>query len=133
MPLKHGQALEPIDVRPLGSAWAGAGSTSLLKSQHLQVLRVVLRRGESLPEHHVPGEITIQCLEGEASVGTPSREVRLRAGEMLMLPGGTAHSLRAHADASLLFTVLLAPEPEAAPHEKTQTVHRKSSVEGHPR
>ncbi len=131
MALDHGRALEPIDVRPLGSAWAGARSTSLLKSQRLQLMRLVLRRGESLPEHHVPGEITIQCLEGEATVGTPSRESRLRPGEVMLLPGGLAHTVSAQADTSLLVTLLL--DLEAAPREKSQAAHRKGSAEEHPR
>ena len=132
MPLDHGQALEPIDVRPLGSAWADACSTSLLKSQRVQLMRLVLRRGESLPEHHVPGEMTLQCIEGEASIGTPTRQARLHAGEVLLLPGGMAHTVTAQADTSLLVTLLL--EPEAPPREKSQTLNqRKGSTEEHPR
>ena len=131
MALDHAQALEPIDVQPLGSGWVDAHSTSLLKSQHLQLMRLVLRAGEALPEHHVPGEITIHCIEGEASVGTPSHEIRLQAGQLVLLPGGVAHTVTAHADASLLVTVLLVPGTTAA--EKSQTVHRKPSTEGHPR
>lgn len=131
MALDHAHPLDPIDVRPLGSAWADARSASLLKTQRLQLMRVVLRRGEALPEHHVPGEITIQCLEGEATIGTPSRETRLHAGEMLLLSGGTAHTVTAHADASLLVTVLL--EPDATPSEKSQSVHRKPPAGEHPR
>jgi len=131
MALEHARALETIDVRPLGSAWIAARSHSLLKTQHLQLMRLLLRRGEALPEHHVPGEITIHCLEGEASVGTPSHEVHLLAGQLVMLPGGVAHTVTALADASLLVTVLL--EPEADRTDKLQTANRKSSTEGHPR
>ena len=107
MALDHGQALEPIDVRPLGSAWADACSASLLKSQHLQLLRVVLRRGESLPEHHVPGEITIQCLEGLVELTAHGNRLLMRAGDMVYLQGGVPHALQAQEDTSLLVTILL--------------------------
>ncbi len=131
MALEHAHALEPIDLRPLGSAWTDARSHSLLKTAHVQLMRLVLRRGEALPEHHVAGEITLQCLEGEVTVGTPSREIRLASGHLVLLPGGMPHTVTAQADATLLLTVLL--EPQAPRVERLQSEHRKPSTEGHPR
>jgi quercetin dioxygenase-like cupin family protein len=108
MALEHAQPLEPIDVRPLGAALATTPSTSLLKSESLQLMRVVLRRGARLPTHSVAGEITVHCLEGEVVLKTPSRELTLRAGELVLLPGGEPHALLAVMDASLLVTLHLA-------------------------
>ena len=39
-------------------------NTTLLRSEHLQVFRVVLPKGEEFSDHAVAGEITVQCLEG---------------------------------------------------------------------
>lgn len=110
MALTHAKPLDVIDVRPLGAALGGQVSSSLLKSTSLQLMRVVLRRGESLPEHRVPGEITVHCLEGEALLSTPTREVALAAGRLVLLPGGEPHAVRALSDTSLLVTLHLPPQ-----------------------
>ena len=106
MALKHAQPLEVIELKATDEARGTAVSSSLLKTPHLQLLRVVLGAGHTLPEHHVPGEITIQCLSGEVDVATPSRTCRLAAGALVMLPAAEPHRVQAHRDAVLLVTVL---------------------------
>ncbi len=107
MALQHSQPLDLIDVRPLGADLNDAVTTSLLKTPTLQLMRLVLRAGQGLPEHSVPGAITVQCIEGEAVVTTPSRACHLGAGQLVMLLGGEPHAVQAVTDASLLVTVLL--------------------------
>jgi quercetin dioxygenase-like cupin family protein len=107
MALPHAQALDIIDVRPLGAGLPAAVTHSLLKTPTLQLMRVVLAAGHGLPEHHVAGAITLQCLEGEAEVTTPSRQCRLSAGQLVMLDGGEPHAVTALTDTSLLLTLLL--------------------------
>lgn len=107
MALKHAQAFEAINLQPLGERLAGSPSTSLIKSRDLQLMRVVLRAGEGLPEHHVRGEITLQCLEGRAAVLTPAHRVELSAGQVTLLPAGEPHAVMAIDDSSLLLTVSL--------------------------
>lgn len=107
MALPHAQPLDIIDLRPLGTGLAGAVTTSLLKTPSLQLMRLVLPAGQGLPEHSVPGSITVLCLEGEAVVTTPSRRCVLGAGRLVVLEGGEPHSVQALTDASLLVTVLL--------------------------
>ena len=107
MALPHAQPLDTIDVRPLGPGLREAVTSSLLKTPSLQLMRLVLLAGNSVPEHSVAGAITVQCLEGEALVTTPSRSCRLAAGQLVMLVGGEPHAVQALTDASLLVTVLL--------------------------
>lgn len=107
MALHHAQPLDIIDIRPLGSALGGATTSSLLKSPSLQLMRLVLPAGEGLPQHAVPGAITVQCIEGQAVVTTPRRRCELSAGQLVMLSGGEPHAVRAVTDTSLLVTLLL--------------------------
>lgn len=106
MALQHAQPLDIIDVRPLGSGLRNAVTTSLLKTPALQLMRLVLPGGHGMPEHSVTGAITVQCLEGEAMVTTPTRTVRLIAGQLVMIGGGLPHAVQAVIDSSLLVTVL---------------------------
>lgn len=108
MALPHALPLDIIDVRPLGSALRAAVSTSLIKTDTLQLMRLVLPAGQGMPEHAVPGAITIQCIEGEAVVSTPSRSCDLHAAELVMLCAGEPHAVKALTDCSLLVTILLA-------------------------
>ena len=64
MALQHASSGDVIDVRPYGARIDGAQSIALFKSTQLEVMRLVLPAGHRMPPHHVPGEITIQCLEG---------------------------------------------------------------------
>jgi len=116
MALKHAQPFEAIDVRPLGARLADTVTTSLIKTHSLQLMRVVQRAGESLPEHHVRGEITVQCLEGRAQLPTPQLDIVLSAGQVVLLPAAEPHAVRALTDTTLLVTVsLLAAGAEAVP------------------
>ncbi len=107
MALPHAQPLDIIDVRPLGPGLRNAVTTSLIKTPTLQLMHLVLQAGLGLPEHSVAGAISVQCLEGEAVVTTPSRICHLGAGRLVVLEGGEPHAVRAVTDASLLVTVLL--------------------------
>ena len=107
MALPHAQSLDIIDIRPLGSGLDDAVTTSVIRTPALQLMRLVLRAGQALPEHSVAGAITVQCLEGEAVLTTPSRSCHLSAGRLVVLNGGEPHAVRAVTPASLLVTILL--------------------------
>jgi quercetin dioxygenase-like cupin family protein len=107
MALQHAQPLDVIDVRPLGAGLREAVTASLLKTQGLQLMRLVLPAGHGLPEHSVAGAVTLHCLEGETVVTTPSRTCNLRAGQLVMLGGGEPHSLKSISDSTLLVTLVL--------------------------
>ncbi len=107
MALPHAQPLDIIDVRPLGAGLPAAVTTSLLKTRALQLMRLVLPAGQGLPEHSVPGAITLQCLEGETVVTTPSRTCHLSTGQLVVLDGGEPHAVKAATHSTLLVTILL--------------------------
>jgi quercetin dioxygenase-like cupin family protein len=106
MSLHHAISGEKIDVRPLGAALPQAASTALLRTADLEVMRLVLPKGKSVPAHHVAGEITIQCLEGTVEVQAHDHTLVLTGGEMLYLAGNTPYALFAIENASVLMTIL---------------------------
>lgn len=98
---------ELIDVRPLGPGVKGVKSVTLMRSDHLEVIRLVLPAGKRIPEHRVPGEITVQCLEGSLTFGTDVAVRTMHAGDLLFMVPGQAHWLEALDDASVLVTLYL--------------------------
>jgi quercetin dioxygenase-like cupin family protein len=112
MALTHAQPFDSIDLLPLGPRLPLTPGSSPLKSQGLQRMGVVLRASERLPEHHVRGELALQCLQRRAEVPTPRHMMMLSAGQVVLLPAGEPHAVHALSDTSLLVTVALhAPTP----------------------
>src|SRR5579872_4944024 len=107
MAVPHAAAGEPVSVRPLGPALATAKTTTLIKTNSLEVIRLVVPAGKALPTHQVAGEITVQCLEGRVAFTGGATTHELKAGDLLYLSGGEPHSLRGVEDASVLVTILL--------------------------
>lgn len=107
MALEHLLPMQAVDLHPLEAGLADAKSVALFKSEHLEVIRLVLPAGKSLAPHRVEGEITLQCLEGEVDVEAGGEKTRLRGAQMLYLRGGASHGVTAVRDASLLLTVVL--------------------------
>lgn len=107
MALKHLLPMQPVDIHPLEAGLADAKSVALFKSEQLEVIRLVLPAGKSLPPHRVDGEITVQCLEGQVDVEADGQHTQLRAAQLLYLQGGVTHSIAASSDSSLLLTVVL--------------------------
>lgn len=106
MALYHAASGEIVDVRPLGKKLKQGISTTLVKTDRLQVFRYILPEGEEFAEHKVHGGITVQCLEGVLEFTTPDRRQILRAGEFVYLAGGVAHALKGIEDASVLVTII---------------------------
>ena len=107
MAIPHAKSGEVIDIRPLGPALAQAKTTTLVKTKTLEIIRLVIPAGKDIPEHHAPGEITVQCLEGRVVFTTGSTRRELAAGQMLYLSSAEPHSLHGLEDASVLVTILL--------------------------
>lgn len=110
MALHHAKPGEVVDIRPLGDRLSGAVTATLLKSKHLQVFRLILPQGKEFHEHHVPGEITVQCLEGTVEFTAGGTRQLLTAGDLLYLDGGEPHALKGIESGSVLVTVFLQPK-----------------------
>lgn len=109
MALPHARPGEPIDIRPLAERLPQERTRALIKTRSLELIRTVLRAGESQPRHSVHGELTLQCIEGRVEVTADDLRCEVAAGHLLLLPAGCEHRLHALEDSSLLLTVQLPP------------------------
>ena len=69
---------EVIAVRAAGAPEPGASPKSLVKTKTLEVRRLTLPKGRTIPTHHAPGEITVHCLEGRIAFTANGRDTRRR-------------------------------------------------------
>lgn len=107
MAIAHAVSGRPVSVLPYGAGLGQQQSTALFKTDRLEVMRLVLPRGKSMPTHKVAGVITVQCLEGVIDFASDDGNQQLRAGDLVYLDGGVAHSLAGVEDASALVTIVL--------------------------
>lgn len=107
MAIKHAESGEVIDIRPLGESLKDATTHALTKTDHLELIRMVLPAGKEVREHSAPREITVHCIEGAIDFHCHGTTRRLEGGQMLFLDAGEPHSLRAVEDSSLLVTMVL--------------------------
>lgn len=115
MAIPHAAPAQTIDIQPLGAKLTTSRTTVLVKTPTLEVIRLVVRAGERHPKHHVPGDITVQCLEGCITFGVEDVPHELKAGQMLYLAGGQSHYVQGIEDSSILLTILLEkPDPRDA-------------------
>lgn len=109
MALQHAASGDKIALARGDDELAHFTSVALVKTEHMELIRLVLPKERPMPEHKVDGEMTLQCLAGEIAFDAHGRTVILKPGEMLYLAGGVPHALRALDDAVALMTILLAP------------------------
>ena len=107
MAIAHAASGQLIDVQPLAGQFPEARTVALFKSDELEVMRLVMPAGKTMPSHWVKGEVTIHCLEGEIDLTAHGRTQRMKADQMVWLEGGIDHALTAVSNASLLLTIVL--------------------------
>ncbi len=110
MSIPHAIPGEVVDVRPLGAALATTVTKTLVKTDSIDVIRMVVPAGKEIPTHKAKGELIVQCLEGKIAFTACGKTHELEAGQLLYLPTGEPHSLRGIEDGSLLLTVQLPRE-----------------------
>jgi quercetin dioxygenase-like cupin family protein len=106
MSIQHARPNEIVQL-PLGTALANSKTTTVVKSDDLELIRLVLPAGKEIPMHQAHGEITVQCLEGRISFTAESKTQELTPGQLLYLVAGEPHALTAIEDSSVVVTILL--------------------------
>ena len=107
MAIAHAASGQLVDVQPLGNLLCEARTVALFKSDELEVMRLVMPAGKTMPSHWVKGEVTIHCLEGGVDLTAGGLTQRMKAGQLVWLQGGVDHALTAVQNSSLLVTIVL--------------------------
>jgi quercetin dioxygenase-like cupin family protein len=70
-------------------------SRTLVKKPGGTVTAFAFDQGESLSEHTAPFDALVFLIEGEAEISISLTAHRVQAGQMLLLPAGQPHALKA--------------------------------------
>lgn len=106
MALHHVVSGEPVHL-PLGDKLADTPTMALVKSEQLEIMRMVLTAGRSVPEHQVAGELSLHCLEGAVEVMAHGKTSVLESGDLMFLARDVPHAMHALKDSAMLMTIAL--------------------------
>jgi quercetin dioxygenase-like cupin family protein len=125
MSIAHLKSGEVINL-PLAEVLPSTKTATLVKTDGLEVIKLVVRAGKEIPTHKAPGEITVQCLEGRVLFTAHGRSQELDAGQFLYLAAQEPHSLKGIEDSSLLVTIQLAMKKPVRKFDVVQEASEES-------
>jgi len=108
--VRQSKLSEVVDVCAAVSDPSASPST-LVKTDTLEVRRLILPKGRAIPTHHASGEITAHCLEGRIAFTANGKTRDVNAGQLIVLAAGEPHSLVGLEDSTLLVTKVLFVRP----------------------
>ena len=94
-----------IDLHEQDLPLARTASEPLLNSGGMKAVRLDVPQGSELPRHSNTDQATLHCLAGSIVVELDEDEVRLSAGQMILLEAHQPHAIRANVDSILLLTM----------------------------
>ena len=111
----HLNSGEITNLEKPGKDMQALASYALIKTEAMEVIRMVIPEGKTIAEHTVEGEITLQCLKGSVEFMIGNETQTLLKGDWLYLDKKVPHALTATKDTVLLLTILFAsPEGKNA-------------------
>ncbi|HLX94775.1 MAG TPA: cupin domain-containing protein [Verrucomicrobiae bacterium] len=81
-------------------------SRELVKKPTGTVTLFAFDEGQGLSEHTAPFDALVQVLEGEAEIMLSGRSHHLQGGEMMLLPAGQPHALKAIKPFKMMLTMI---------------------------
>ena len=83
-------------------------SREILKQKTGGVTLFAFDKGQGLSEHTAPFDALVFVLEGEAEVSVAGKRHRVQAGELILMPAGQPHALKANQRFKMMLTMLRA-------------------------
>ncbi len=83
-------------------------SRQITKQEAGNVTLFAFDAGQELSEHTAPFDALVHVLEGEAEVFISGEPFRVRAGQIIILPAGKPHALKAGGQFKMLLTMIRA-------------------------
>ena len=98
---------QPLPLTDLVQYQAGSVvSRTLVNEKTGTVTLFAFDEGEGLSEHTAPFDALVHILEGEAEVVISGKALRLKQGEMVIMPANEPHALKALTRFKMLLTMI---------------------------
>ncbi|MFZ2026335.1 MAG: cupin domain-containing protein [Microgenomates group bacterium] len=83
-------------------------SREIFKNASGTVTLFAFAEGQGLSEHKTPYDALVYIIDGEAEITVSGKLNTVKAGEMLHMPAGEAHALKANKQFKMLLTMMKA-------------------------
>jgi len=80
---------------------------AIIKTNEIELARLVIPKGKEYPNHKVSGPIVVQCVQGKIELTAMGTTQELHSGQLLYLAAGELHSLKGVEDSVILLTILI--------------------------
>ncbi|MGI6574373.1 MAG: cupin domain-containing protein [bacterium] len=81
-------------------------SRTLINADTGTVTLFAFAQGQGLSEHTAPYDALVYILAGEAEVTISGNPILVKAGEMVIMPAGEPHALKAKSDFKMLLVMI---------------------------
>ena len=98
---------KPMDLaNQIDYANGSVVSKTLLNKKAGTLTLFAFDAGQGLSEHTSPYDATVYILDGEAKLTIDSKEVRAKAGEMVIMPANVPHDVQAEKQFKMLLIMI---------------------------
>ncbi|MFA5619761.1 MAG: cupin domain-containing protein [Weeksellaceae bacterium] len=80
---------------------------TVFKSSKMRIVLIGLKKDAELKEHHAPGYISVQVIQGKMRFNALPQSAELEAGQMVALQPKVPHSVQALEETFFLLTLVL--------------------------
>jgi len=108
MATHHAAPGEIVDLASWADDLPNEKTKVIIKTNDIELARLVIPKGKEYPNHKVSGPIVVQCLQGKVELTAMGATQELYSGQLLYLVAGEPHSLKGVEDSVILLTILLA-------------------------
>jgi quercetin dioxygenase-like cupin family protein len=98
--------LEKLKAEPDESV-AGHRQITLFKGHNSTVAAFAFEAGGGMREHSAPGVVTVHVLRGQLDINVPGETIHVAANNVLVIPPGMRHDVRAVEATEMLLTISL--------------------------
>jgi quercetin dioxygenase-like cupin family protein len=99
-----GQAIRLIDLADYQEG--SVVSRTIIDKKTGTVTFFAFDEGQGLSEHTAPFDALVYVLEGEAEIAISGKAIRLKDGEMVIMPANQPHAVRAEKRFKMILTMI---------------------------
>jgi len=99
-----GRTFQPVDL--VGYSRGSIVSRTLIDRRAGTLTLFAFDRGQGLSEHVAPYDAVVQVLDGSAAISIAGRKLRVKAGEMVVMPANVPHALKAERRFKMLLIMI---------------------------
>ena len=106
MATHHASPSEIVDLGTWAQDLPDEHSKAIVKTDEMELIRLVLPAGKEIPNHKVSGPIVVHCINGKIEFTAMGTMQVLTPGQLLHLMPDEPHSVKALEDSVVLLTII---------------------------